>query len=480
DPCLSNPCENEGVCESKGAHYKCLCSELYTGKRCQKMKNYCKGADCGHGDCISTLTAPYFKCECRYPYQPPNCTKATSVCNPNPCTNEGICKSEGEKSTFSCTCPESYRGTFCEIGPNECYNDNGHTYRGIISQTKDGTPCIYWNSEQLLQQKINAFMEGADTYGIGEHNFCRNPDDDVQPWCFVQGKKRPKWDYCDVSPCVALNSENRLAATSSPVVGVGETFATCGIAESTGISARVFGGSKTTAGKHPWQVSLQISDGFGGSTNDCGGALIQPCWVLTAAHCVKKGSTNLEVVLGEQDILRREFHEQKFRIEKTIIHGHYKEDNFRNDIALLKLKPVNGQCAQESKYVKTVCVPKDPFPEGQECYISGWGATERDEGSRFLLDAKVKLISQRRCNAPSSYDGALDDGMFCAGNLKQGKVDTCQGDSGGPLTCIKDGQYYVYGIVSWGEDCGLKLKPGVYTRVSKFYDWINSKIKQNS
>lgn len=69
---------------------------------------------------------------------------------------------------------------------------------------------------------------------------------------------------------------------------------------------------------------------------------------------------------------------------------------------------------------------------------------------------------------------------FCAGNLRRGRTDSCQGDSGGPLTCVENGLYYVYGIVSWGDQCGLKNKPGVYTQVTSFLRWIKYKIQTES
>lgn len=52
-----------------------------------------------------------------------------------------------------------------------------------------------------------------------------------------------------------------------------------------------------------------------------------------------------------------------------------------------------------------------------------------------------------------------------------------QGDSGGPLTCNQNATSYVYGLVSWGDQCGKKNKPGVYTRVVHFVNWIKSKIE---
>ncbi|KAJ6669071.1 hypothetical protein lerEdw1_007880 [Lerista edwardsae] len=151
-----------------------------------------------------------------------------------------------------------------------------------------------------------------------------------------------------------------------------------------------------------------------------------------------------------------------------------------HNTALLKLKPTHGHCAVQTKYVKPVCLPDSAFPDDTECYISGWGATKTGESSHQLLDARVKLISQTRCNAPSTYNNRLDESMLCAGNLQRTRADSCQGDSGGPLTCLKNGSYYLYGIVSWGDRCGLRNKPGVYTRIMRFRNWIRMKIQHES
>ncbi|XP_040461322.1 hyaluronan-binding protein 2 isoform X1 [Falco naumanni] len=482
DPCSSNPCKNNGECENRGSRFSCLCPEPYAGTTCEKVKNMCLEKRCHRGDCLITLTPPYFQCSCNHPYNSPDCRQASSPCRPNPCKNGGTCIRHRIRSKFTCECPEPFRGRFCEIGPDDCYGEASSEYRGKVNQAANGKTCLHWNSHLLLDYTINAFMEDADAYGIGEHNFCRSPDEDEKPWCYIRKNHKVEWDFCDISPCSGTAEESPWP-TDSPTdpPGSNEMFKICGQPEIQRTVKRIYGGAKTTAGKHPWMASLQMKTSKR-SRHFCGGVLIKPCWVLTAGHCIEQPAENLQVVLGKQNLKKREHQEQIFDVEKIIVHSKYKEKDGipHNDIALLKLKPVDGHCAVETKYVKTVCLPDFFFPAGTDCFISGWGATETDEVSRQLLDANVKLISQRKCNSPRAYDHVLDESMFCAGNLQRPRADSCQGDSGGPLTCVENGSYYVYGLVSWGDGCGLKNKPGVYTQVTTFLSWIKSKIRSES
>uniref|UniRef100_A0A3Q3GM44 trypsin n=1 Tax=Labrus bergylta TaxID=56723 RepID=A0A3Q3GM44_9LABR len=88
-----------------------------------------------------------------------------------------------------------------------------------------------------------------------------------------------------------------------------------------------------------------------------------------------------------------------------------------------------------------------------------------------LMEVFVSIISTAMCNSRHGYGGAVTGNMICAGTLQGGR-DSCQGDSGGPLMCESENRWYLVGITSWGDSCGLRNKPGVYTRVSSLLSWI--------
>nr|XP_031311374.1 anionic trypsin isoform X3 [Camelus dromedarius] len=189
---------------------------------------------------------------------------------------------------------------------------------------------------------------------------------------------------------------------------------------------------------------------------------------VSAAHCYK---SRIEVRLGENNIDVVEGTEQFISAAKVIRHPSYNSWTLDNDILLIKL----SSPAVLSTRVSTLALPTACAAAGTQCLISGWGNT-LSSGVNYpellqCLDAP--LLSQAECEA--SYPGQITDNMVCAGFLEGGK-DSCQGDSGGPVACNGELQ----GIVSWGYGCAQKNKPGVYTKVCNYVDWIEETIVANS
>uniref|UniRef100_W5LBE8 Serine protease 56 n=1 Tax=Astyanax mexicanus TaxID=7994 RepID=W5LBE8_ASTMX len=214
--------------------------------------------------------------------------------------------------------------------------------------------------------------------------------------------------------------------------------------------SRIVGGSPAPPGSWPWLVNLQLDGAL-----MCGGVLVDSSWVLTAAHCFAgPSSTSLNITCIVSII--------PFKIE---LYQNFNLNTFNNDIALVELtSPV-----VLSDQVTPVCLPSgiEP-PTGTPCLVAGWGISD---------SAKVPLLSQGTCKSALGKE-LLTNTMFCAGYLSGG-IDSCQGDSGGPLI-FQDritGRFQLYGITSWGDGCGEKGKPGVYTRVTAFTDWILSEIQ---
>uniref|UniRef100_A0A8B9NMA7 Peptidase S1 domain-containing protein n=1 Tax=Accipiter nisus TaxID=211598 RepID=A0A8B9NMA7_9AVES len=150
-------------------------------------------------------------------------------------------------------------------------------------------------------------------------------------------------------------------------------------------------------------------------------------------------------------------------IKRIIVHPQYDQSISDYDIALLEMET----SVFFSELVQPICLPSTSriFVYGTVCYVTGWGQMTID-----LQISRVRIINQSVCN--KLYDDLITSRMLCAGNLNGG-VDACQGDSGGPLACMgKGNRWYLAGIVSWGEGCARRNRPGVYTKVTALYDWI--------
>ena len=241
--------------------------------------------------------------------------------------------------------------------------------------------------------------------------------------------------------------------------------------------ARIVGGQNANIDNWPWQVALISPWG----RSFCGGSVIAPRWVLTAAHCVEQvDADNFLVLVGTTDVSEGG---QRFSVSAIRIHEAYRTEtitdgknrkiiNIINDIALIRLtENIPGHRSIQLSSEKLDRVFARP---GLCATVTGWGWTAwGGSSSESLLRADMPITATSACSG--AYPNQLMSGVICAG-YEQGKVDACKGDSGGPLV-VRHGnsrRYVQVGVVSWGKNCALRGFPGIYTRVSKYIDWIQS------
>ncbi|XP_023325019.1 cationic trypsin [Eurytemora carolleeae] len=247
---------------------------------------------------------------------------------------------------------------------------------------------------------------------------------------------------------------------------------------------RIRNGTCAPYGSLPWTAQIQIIND-GDYMHHCGGTIISENYILTASHCFGSSSDYgiMKVVVGQDGMGVQENKEMGFQIEKVFRHKNYQSEGpYSHDIALIKLKSKgDGRGIRFSPEVQQICLPnpEDKIKDDLQCVISGWGKTDPSGPVRpdCLRAATIPIINQDKCEKMYTYfsQGVLKN-MVCAG-YTEGGVDACKGDSGGPLSCLIDGSYKLVGIVSWGHGCGQANKPGVFTRVQSFLDWIENKME---
>ncbi|NXA53177.1 UROK protein, partial [Nothocercus julius] len=384
------------------------------------------------------------------------------------CLNGGTCITYHLFHRISrCLCPDGYSGIHCEIDTdNTCYTDNGENFRGIATEKN----CLFWDLPSVIRRgSYHTDLKNALQLGLGKHNYCRNPNGRSRPWCYTKRGFSIQETPCNIEQCHTHNHLNKILPSTEP---------TCG-QRSFSKYYKIVGGNQAEVESQPWIAGI-FQNIRGTDQFLCGGSLIDPCWVLTAAHCFldrSKDKSAFKVFLGKSILNVTDSKEQVFMVDNIISHPDFTDETGgnENDIALLRIRTTSGQCAVETKYVRTVCLPERNLylPDNTQCEISGYGKQDFFDiyYAQRLMSANVNLISQRKCTREYYDNTRVTDNMVCAGDSAW-QIDACKGDSGGPMVCEHNGRMTLYGIVSWGDGCAKENKPGVYTRVTRYLDWI--------
>uniref|UniRef100_A0A8B9FHC3 Peptidase S1 domain-containing protein n=1 Tax=Amazona collaria TaxID=241587 RepID=A0A8B9FHC3_9PSIT len=229
--------------------------------------------------------------------------------------------------------------------------------------------------------------------------------------------------------------------------------------------SRIVGGQNSDVGEWPWQVSLHVR----GQGHICGASLVSESWLVSAAHCFQQ-------LQGIRYVgpFRLGIRQKLFPVRRIISHPYFNDYTYDYDIAVVELQTP----ATFSSFIQPICLPDatHSFPVGKDLWVTGWGATAEGGGSGVdaLPYIEIRLINQTVCN--QLLTDQLTPRMMCVGILTGG-VDACQGDSGGPLVSVEpSSRMFLAGVVSWGDGCAQRNKPGVYSRLTSLRDWYHTAL----
>ncbi|XP_067275825.1 ST14 transmembrane serine protease matriptase a [Pseudorasbora parva] len=392
------------------------CPELFQceNKRCVKKDMHCDGwNDCGDSSDERNCKCNSSLIQCK-----------NGFCKPMYWRCDGVNDCGDDTDEMNCG---------CKTGQFKCNNDQ----------------CV---SEKLKCDGKSDCKDGSDEAGCSREMSCA----------------------ISTFPCSNKNCITKKSPTCDGVddCGDGSDEANCDCGKKAFKTSRVVGGQDAVAGEFPWQVSLHVKS----SSHVCGASIINERWLVTAAHCVQDDKIKYSQAGTWEAYLGLHTQKEKNTVTKSLLkqiipHPYYNPYTYDNDIALMELEsPVTF-----SDTIRPICLPTatDVFPPGDVVTITGWGATrEGGGGATVLQKAQVRIINVTVCD--QLMQGQITSRMVCAGVLTGG-VDACQGDSGGPLGYFMNDRMFLAGVVSWGDGCARRNKPGIYTNVPKFRGWIKEK-----
>ncbi|XP_068586779.1 coagulation factor VIIi [Cebidichthys violaceus] len=348
-------------------------------------------------------------------------------CLVNPCHNNGTCVYLD--TSYQCYCAEGFEGQYCQ------------------TVVEDLLKCLYQN-------------------GHCEH-FCDGSADRRRCFCADGFKLGEDGRQCVAQveyPCGQLPPQD--SGLNQSVVG----------------QTRLVGGNQCPRGGCPWQVLVQLN-----GNSHCGGALIKPDWVVTAAHCIHGNNPqSLTVVAGEHNLDVEDGSEQKLPVSMAFAHEGYVPLTGDNDIALLQL----GRPVTLNRDVVPVCLPTGDFARWELLpvryhTVSGWG--KRTSGgnadqsgvpvapvSPVLRRMSVPILQNSQCSQRAQFN--FTDNMLCAGYL-EGRQESCRGDDGSPLVTLYGSTHFLMGVVGWGRGCSYPGYYGVYANMANFVNWAEGIMK---
>ncbi|XP_069694343.1 brachyurin-like [Periplaneta americana] len=235
--------------------------------------------------------------------------------------------------------------------------------------------------------------------------------------------------------------------------------------------SRITGGEEAALHQFPYQAAVLVHTPDG--TGFCGGSLLSPEWVLTAAHCADPADS-FTVILGAHRVMETEDTQVRFDVTEKHVHPAWDPLRISNDVALLRLP----SSVQLSQHIQTLRLPtlsqKDETFADVMAVASGWGrdSDNSESISPVLRWVRTPITTNYMCGV--LYFGAINDGHICVSGT--GGKSTCNGDSGGPLV-VEDaeGRPTQVGVVSFGISFGCEIGwPAAFARVTYYLDWILS------